>query len=134
MANDKRKWLDIASMGLSGLCVIHCLALPFLVAALPMLGVFTHNDIVHQVLILIAVPLSLWTIISSGAWRQWQVSVAVGVGLTLLAIAAFVSALEAYEVYISVAGATCVAGAHLINYLNHRRGHFHTADCACGNA
>ncbi len=129
MQPQHKKWLDIASMGLSALCVVHCLALPFVAAVLPFLGLLSNSDWVHPLLVLIAAPLSLWAILSSGAWRRWQVSAPVAAGLTLLALAAFVPALEPVEVLISVAGALLIAAAHLMNYLRNRPLHVHTATC-----
>ncbi len=125
----KSKWLDVASMGLSGLCVIHCLALPFLVALLPVIGVFSENNWVHPVLVMIAAPLSLWAIIASNAWRKWRVSALIAVGLAMLGLAAFVDAFEPIEVAMSVIGASCIAAAHLLNYLTNRSLHIHTAEC-----
>ncbi len=134
MAERKTRWLDITSMGLSGLCVVHCLALPFLVAALPFLGVFTQNDWVHQALVLIAAPLTGLAFWRARAWTRPEVAVLMTAGLLLLATAAFVSELEAYEVLISVCGALSLAGAHLLNYLGGRHlFHRHTTDCACTN-
>ncbi len=128
MASQKKKWLDLASLGLSGLCVIHCLALPFLVAALPMLAPFTGGW-VHAVLVLTAAPISIWAIRASHVWRTWQISVPIIVGLILLAAAAFLPALEDYEVAISVTGALCIAAGHAYNFLRHRPLHIHTATC-----
>jgi predicted neutral ceramidase superfamily lipid hydrolase len=129
MAQKKMKWLDIASMSLSGLCVIHCLALPFVIVALPFLGIFANNDWVHPILVIIAAPLSLWAIISSSAWRKWKISLLVAAGITLLALAAFVPGLSANEVTLSVIGALCIAAAHALNYLHHKARHEHNASC-----
>jgi len=123
------KWLDFTSIGLSGLCLVHCLALPFLIAFLPVAGVFANNEWVHPILVLIAAPMSLWAIIASNAWRKWRVSALIATGLALLGLAAFVEALEPYEVAMSVIGATCIAAAHLINYLSNRVAHVHNKDC-----
>ncbi len=131
MTPHKTKWLDLASMGLSGLCVVHCLALPFLVAALPFLGVFSQNDIVHQVLVLIAAPLSALTLWRSGGWRKLRVVAPMVVGLAMLAAAAFIGSFEDYEAFISVAGALLVAASHVINYGGLKAFHRHTTDCAC---
>ena len=38
-------WLDGAAIGLSSLCLLHCLALPFFVGALPMLMPFTESHL-----------------------------------------------------------------------------------------
>ncbi|MBW8734346.1 MAG: MerC domain-containing protein [Asticcacaulis sp.] len=84
MTPKKTKWLDVASMGLSSLCVVHCLALPFLVAALPFLGIFSQNELVHQILVSIAAPLSALALWRSGGWRRWDVVAPMTVGLLML--------------------------------------------------
>jgi len=134
MSDIKTKWLDITSMGLSGLCVVHCLALPFLVAALPFLNVFTRTEWVHQVLILVAAPLSGLAFWRVRAWTKPDIAILMIAGVLLLAAAAFIPGLQGYEVLISVCGATSLAAAHLMNYLGGRHiFHRHTDDCACPN-
>ena len=51
-------WLDGAAVGLSALCLIHCLALPFLVAGLPFLAQFSEGHLHVQMLFLV-LPLSI---------------------------------------------------------------------------
>ncbi|EGF91567.1 putative membrane protein [Asticcacaulis biprosthecium C19] len=119
-------------MVLSALCVVHCIALPFIVAGIPFLGAFTDADWVHQVLVLMAAPLSLWAISYSKAWRKWAVSLPMSGGLLLLALAAFVPALHDAEVALSLLGAVMIAAAHGINYLSQRPVHIHSATCAHG--
>jgi hypothetical protein len=131
MTSKKTKWLDLASMGLSGLCVVHCLALPFLVAALPFLGIFSQNDLVHQVLVSVAAPLSALALWRSGGWRKPTVVLPMAAGLLMLAAAAFIPDLEPVEAVMSVAGALLVAAAHVVNYGGLKALHRHTADCAC---
>lgn len=126
----KSKWLDIASMGLSALCVAHCLLLPFIIAALPMFGAFAQNDWVHAALVLMAVPTSVLAVQQSKAWLKTEVTLPMAGGLFLLASAAFVPALHDYETGLSVIGALLVAAAHAINYSAPRFDHRHTADCA----
>jgi hypothetical protein len=134
MSDHKTKWLDITSMGLSGLCVVHCLLLPFLVAALPFLGALTRTEWVHQVLILIAAPLTALAFWRVKAWTKPEIAAMMIIGVLLLAAAAFIPALDAYEVVISVSGALSLAGAHLMNYLGGRHlFHRHTEHCACSN-
>ncbi|ESQ77764.1 MerC domain-containing protein [Asticcacaulis sp. AC402] len=132
MVQLKARWLDIASMVLSALCVAHCVALPFVVAGLPFLGTFTGTDWVHQVLVLMAAPLSLWALHASNAWRKWAVSLPMAGGLLLLALAAFVPALHDAEVALSLLGAVMIAAAHGINYVSQRPVHVHSATCAHG--
>ena len=131
MPDLKKKWLDIASLALSALCVVHCLALPFLVVLLPALTPFTGSW-VHAALVLTAAPISLWAIRASHVWRKWQISVPIVSGLILLALAAFIPALSDVEVVLSVIGALLIAAGHTCNYLYHRPVHVH--DRACGHA
>ncbi|WP_303828677.1 MerC domain-containing protein [Asticcacaulis taihuensis] len=131
MPDLKKKWLDIASLALSALCVVHCLALPFLVVLLPALTPFTGSW-VHAALVLTAAPISLWAIRASHVWRKWQISAPIVSGLILLALAAFIPALSDVEVAMSVIGALLIAAGHTCNYLYHRPVHVH--DHACGHA
>ena len=107
--------LDIASIGLSGLCLAHCLILPVLVAGLPILGEFSHNEVVHQVLVLMAAPLSVWAFWRSGGWHDYRISGMGGAGIFLLGVAAFYPPLLPYEAPLSITGALLLAAAHLIN-------------------
>ncbi|MFT4074564.1 MAG: MerC domain-containing protein [Asticcacaulis sp.] len=131
MPDLKKKWLDIASLALSALCVVHCLALPFLVVLLPALTPFTGSW-VHAALVLTAAPISLWAIRASHVWRKWQISLPIVAGLILLAAAAFIPALNDIEVAMSVIGALLIAAGHTCNYLYHRPAHVH--DRTCGHA
>jgi len=131
MTPKKTKWLDVASMGLSSLCVVHCLALPFLVAALPFLGIFSQNELVHQILVSIAAPLSALALWRSGGWRRWDVVAPMTVGLLMLAAAAFILDLEPVEAGVSVVGALLVAAGHIINFGGLKAFHRHSADCPC---
>lgn len=130
MTPSKSKWLDLASMGLSALCVAHCLLLPFMIAALPMFGAVAQNDWMHKALVLMALPTSILAVRQSNAWLKTEVTLPMAGGLFLLASAAFVPALHDYETLLSVFGALLVATAHAINYSAPRLSHRHTADCA----
>ncbi len=116
-------------MSLSGLCVVHCLALPVLAVILPFLSVFTDSPWVHPLLVLIAAPLSVVAIATSNAWKKWHVSLTIAGGLVLLALAAFVPALSGLDTALTVTGALMIAGAHLMNYLGHRLLHLNAASC-----
>ncbi|WP_298324819.1 MerC domain-containing protein [Asticcacaulis sp.] len=118
-------WMDATAIGLSGLCLAHCLLLPFAVAALPVLGQVAGDHLVHQVLILLAAPLSVWALHRTGGWKKPLVAALAVFGLGLLAAAAFVPVVAAHETLISIIGAMFVAGAHYLNSRLHRRGHKH---------
>jgi uncharacterized membrane protein len=113
-------WLDVTSMGISGLCLAHCLALPLVFLAMPVLGQFSENHLTHQILILIAIPISIWALLASKGWKKPLVLVLAFLGLSALALAAFVDALHDYETPISVLGAVSVALAHYLNRTRHK--------------
>lgn len=56
--------LDSSAIALSGLCLLHCLALPLLAATLPLLGAWSRAEWIHVMFATAAVPLSgyaLWS-------------------------------------------------------------------------
>ncbi len=55
--------LDAGAVALSSLCLLHCLALPLLAAALPLFGTWAEAEWVHLLFVAIALPLTgyaLW--------------------------------------------------------------------------
>ena len=50
--------LDNAAVALSGICLLHCLTLPILIAALPFTGQFSEGHF-HIQMLLVAVPVSV---------------------------------------------------------------------------
>lgn len=50
--------LDQVAVALSGLCLVHCLALPLVIAVLPFLGQFSDDHLHVQMLILV-IPVSV---------------------------------------------------------------------------
>ncbi|MGI9262690.1 MAG: MerC domain-containing protein [Woeseiaceae bacterium] len=50
--------LDQVAVALSGLCLVHCLALPFLIVLLPFLGQFS-DDHLHAQMLFLVIPISL---------------------------------------------------------------------------
>ena len=115
--------LDLYAVGISTLCVLHCVALPVLVALMPVAGQAAENELVHRVFVVVAVPVSLRVI-----WKTRPVSdnrlfvSAALVGLGLLLSAAFTEALSAYEEPMTVAGAVLLGSAHLWHWLRKCRG------------
>lgn len=110
--------LDRWGLALSGICLVHCLALPLSVLLLPTLSSWLahHAHGVHWVL------LSLALVVSSSAWRQGyrrhqQVLVPVigacGLGLMMLAVSHLLGPRS--EVPLTLVGAAVVAGSHVLN-------------------
>lgn len=125
-------WLDGAAVGLSGLCLLHCLALPFFAGALPMLMPFTESHL-HAQMLYFAVPLSVVAIgIGFGRHRDARVVLAAFAGLGLLVVGATVAhgslGVIADRLF-TVSGSIVLAGAHLWNGLLSRR---HRCLSVCG--
>jgi hypothetical protein len=53
------KVLDASAVGLSALCLVHCLALPALALLLPVLGFWAQAEWVHVAFVLIAAPVAV---------------------------------------------------------------------------
>ncbi|MEO0881239.1 MAG: MerC domain-containing protein [Pseudomonadota bacterium] len=110
---------DMAAMGLSGLCLLHCLALPMFISLSPIFGL-ASEEWVHGALAIAASAISLSVIAVGrpGRNRLSFVGLAI-VGMALLLAAPFVEALHDYETPLTVAGASLLALAHAIRWRGH---------------
>jgi MerC mercury resistance protein len=131
MALKSSHLLDLTSMGLSGLCLIHCLALPLLIAALPALGGLFASDSVHKFLVFLVVPLTLYTFYRAKSWVRLSVILPGLSGLSALSFAAYYPPFHDYELVLTVLGAILVAIAHLMNVLTHAYAHRHKVKHDC---
>jgi hypothetical protein len=117
-------WLDGAAIGLSGLCLLHCLALPFFAGALPLLMPFAESHL-HAQMLYFAVPLSAVAIgIGYSRHRNPRVVLAAIAGIFLLSVGATVAhgslGLVADRLF-TISGSLVLAAAHLWNGLLSRR-------------
>ncbi len=109
--------LDGSAIGLSGLCLAHCLALPVAAAVSPMLGVWSEAEWVHLTFVLLAAPLSAAALVMTRPRRPAAMALA-ATGLALLAAALF---FHEAETAMTVAGGLVLASGHLVNW----RGRLH---------
>ncbi|MET0288661.1 MAG: MerC domain-containing protein [Pseudoxanthomonas sp.] len=122
-------WFDASALGLSSLCLLHCLALPVLAAVLPALASWAEAEWVHLVFAAIAVPLA-----GLALWRSHRVR-PLPVGLIALAALGLAGLMlgasgwpsHAAETPFTVAGSLLLAWAHLWNW----RRRPHPAPCDC---
>lgn len=117
-------WLDGAAIGLSGLCLLHCLALPVLVGVLPILMPYGDSHL-HAQILYVAGPLSVVAIgIGYTQHRNPLVVLAAIGGLGLLVAGATVAhaglGIVADRLF-TISGSIVLAGAHLWNGLLSRR-------------
>lgn len=114
--------IDASAVTLSGLCLIHCMALPLIAAFLPVVGAFAEAEWVHKAFVAAALALSGFAIA-----RSWKSRGGTGFavlatgGLTLLVSAAFAPALNAAETALTVTGALLLGSAHIWRWNRHSR-------------
>jgi len=113
--------VDLYAAALSFLCLLHCLALPLVTTFLPLAGQLSENELVHQVMVLLAAPATVWAVRKSrpNAQALWPFMACAAFGLLLLLLAGFVHAFHAYETGLTVVGALCLASAHIWRWFRH---------------
>lgn len=120
--------LDSLAIALSGLCLVHCLALPALIALFPLLGasLIDHQSF-HQIILIGVVPTTT-VALGAGYLRHRRLPIALlGLaGIAALAYAAFaLHARHAHdlETWVTVGGGLLLAFAHVLNFRHcrHRR-------------
>jgi hypothetical protein len=138
----RQSWLGrLDSLGilLSGICIVHCLALPLLLALLPFLGGrLLGGHSFHEILLLAVLPVSLVAL--GFGWRRHgdaRVLWLGGTGLALLAFATYgyrlIGLPEDWERAISILGGLIHAAGHVLNFRRTRALHDHSAHaCEAG--
>lgn len=114
----KTTWFDGLAVGASAVCLVHCLALPLVIAALPALAnVMQVPESFHLMMLALAVPISGFALVS-GFKRHGAVlpTMIGGAGLVLLAIGALLLSKPAAETGVTVMGGLLLAGAHIKNW------------------
>lgn len=112
---------DKTAIGLSFICTIHCLALPFIVVMLPSLAVFNLEDETYQLWMVAAViPTSVYAL-TMGCKKHKKLGIMVlgAVGLAIIISATWLGhdvLGETGEKVFSVLGAVIIALGHWINY------------------
>jgi hypothetical protein len=106
---------DLSAIGLSGLCMLHCLGGLLLGAALFGLG-FEENLLTHALLLGLALPLALWTLRRGyRLHRSVRVLLLAGGGLLLMLAGLLLHDQLLVETLLTVPGVLLLAAAHLTN-------------------
>ena len=111
--------IDRTAIGFSLLCLAHCLAIPLLATIAPLL--LPHNQDVHWILLIIALPLT-----SFGLWRGVSIHgdyriLALGlVGLLAMAVGAGEPFGEPAATYTTILGVSLIFVAHALNLWRQR--------------
>lgn len=117
-------WLDAFAVCASATCMVHCLGLPLLLAALPaLLNRIDPGEGFHVLVLALAVPTSAFALIQG--WRRHRAfaPLAVGaLGLLLMAGGIVFASRELIETAVTIAGSLLLAGAHIANWRLRRTG------------
>lgn len=110
-------WLDRAAMAGSALCMVHCLALPLLLAAVPAISAFVAvPESFHRWVLLFAAPAAAIALLGGYARHAAPWPLAVGaVGLGFMALGAFAALDGRVEIAMTIIGGVLVALAHVAN-------------------
>ncbi|MDX1498343.1 MAG: MerC domain-containing protein [Woeseiaceae bacterium] len=111
-------WLDGAAVTLSALCLVHCLALPLVVAGLPFLTQFSEGHLHAQVLVAV-LPLSLFALgVGFRRHRDARIVALGAIGMALLVIGATIAherlGVTADRAF-TITGSLTLAVAHFFN-------------------
>jgi hypothetical protein len=110
---------DFAGMTAAFLCLVHCLAMPLLLAAFPLLGLAGDGEALHDALLLGAAAPALLALVPGYLRHREAAAVSLGLaGLGMFLLAAFLAAPrwgESAETAITVLGSILLLSAHLRN-------------------
>jgi hypothetical protein len=111
-------------LSLSVLCSIHCLAMPFVVAFLPVSGGLFNNPVIEVVLLGSSILLASYTIIRDfrHLHRNYGSLVLLGIGIVLLLVSSANHTHDKINLFAPMAG-LFIFGAYLLNWRHIRRYH-----------
>jgi hypothetical protein len=109
--------LDMTGLGLSTLCLVHCLILPLLAAALPLAAHLSAAEWVHAAVVALAAPAAVVAILPALAARPlpWAIPLFAGGGLAGMTGALLVES-AFLETALSAIGGLLLAAAHIRNW------------------
>jgi uncharacterized membrane protein (Fun14 family) len=124
------RYLDRIAISLSAICIVHCLAVPLVIAVLPLavigLGGESHF---HAVMLWLVVPTSVIGLtMGYREHARLRIVVAGLIGLAIVSAAAVLGHGQwpvSVEVLVSLVGSALLAGAHWINFVVVRKVHVH---------
>jgi hypothetical protein len=123
VARRQRRW-DCAGMLAAAICAVHCLIMPWLIAAAPLIGAALLPESTEAVLLTASLGISSYAMTSGsvGTRRRWPPILLLACGAaTLLAVRAIGEDESALERLCVVCGAGCLVWGHALNVRSSRR-------------
>jgi len=124
------RYLDRIAISLSAICIVHCLAVPLIVAVLPIaaLGLGGESHF-HALMLWLVVPISVFGLIMGYRIHERATVVALGIlGMIVVSVAAVRGHAQwsvPTEIVVSVLGSVLLAAAHWRNFVLVRKLHVH---------
>lgn len=120
--NDQnRSYLDVAAVFLSGICMLHCLALPLVLTILPIVNISLLDETTfHTLMLIVILPVSL--IALTIGCRKHRDILTMGLGTLGLGILTFTAFFGhdffglTGERFVTSLGGVVLAAAHIQNY------------------
>jgi MerC mercury resistance protein len=107
---------DGVAVGLSALCLVHCLALPAMTVGLPALGAIPHAHWMHAMMFSLALPISAWAFYRGYVRHIRLLPILLGVaGLVMLALGVITHGTGRAETGFTVFGTLLLICAHGLN-------------------
>ncbi len=107
--------LDKAGIACSGACAIHCLLLPVIAFASPMISSLLHNEWIHIALLLTLFPIAMISFSKSyKVHKNIKASVFGGCGVVLLLLAFALEGHQISEVMTAIGSVSLIIG-HALN-------------------
>ena len=120
--NRRRKYMDTAAVVLSGVCMLHCLALPIALTILPIVNVtLLDESTFHLIMMAVILPISVIALTIGCRQHKDTLTLVLGsIGLVILTITAIFGhdmfGLTGERAVTSIGG-LILAAAHIQNYL-----------------
>ena len=106
---------DRAGVALSALCIVHCVVLPLTTSLLPVMGLLTESEFIHKGLVGLAVIPALFAFTGSISSPYAAMIRSLGLlGILTLITGAFFEPLHDHETSLTIMGAVCLGGAHIL--------------------
>jgi hypothetical protein len=124
------RYFDRVAIALSAVCIVHCLAVPFVVVLLPIVALsIGENGHFHALMLWLVVPTSVAGFaLGYKVHLERRIVLLGSAGVLLLALAALRGHdrwPEALEVLVTITGSVVLAYAHWLNFREVRRLHRH---------